>query len=472
MAWISLGWEQASLLRTCMLKDSFSTGGRGARQRAIVRSVSSRFVVAFAGVCLFSLSARADFQGATHMMPFEEDAIGYAQTPASGPIARLAEQLTKGQVQLEYDPAFGYLPGVLKHLEVPEDSQLLVFSKTSMQREHISPKNPRALFFNDSVYVGFIPGAPLLELSEVDPKLGAVFYTLEQKAVDRPRFIRTDQCLECHASSKSMGVPGHLVRSFVTRENGAVELTTGISPITHRTPLAERWGGWYVTGSHGSQAHRGNLVGTAAFERQAAEPNFIGNVVDLSPLFDLAHYRTGHSDIVALMVFEHQAHMHNFITRLNYAATLALQQYGHVRYLKSASEAFLKYMLFTEEVPLTAPIEGTSGFASRFSKLGPKDHKGRSLYELDLQTRMFKYPCSYLIYSESFEALPQPLLEQLYRRLWDVLTGADQGFAKLAPDTRRAILEILAETKPGLPEYWRNLAPQISQPGRLTRDFN
>jgi hypothetical protein len=455
-----------------MLKDPILIGWRVARGRAVVRRLSRICVSALAGAWLCSRPARADFQGATHMMPFEEEAIGYAQTPASGPIARLAERLKQGQAQLEYDPVFGYLPAVLKHLSVSEDSQLLVFSKTSMQREHISPRNPRALFFNDSVYVGFIPGAPLLELSEVDPKLGAVFYTLEQKAVDRPRFVRTDQCLECHASSKSMGVPGHLVRSFVTRDNGVVDLATGISPITHRTPLADRWGGWCVTGTLGSQAHRGNLIGAAAFARQEAEPNFLGNVVDLSPFVDLDHHRTGHSDVAALMVFEHQTHMHNFITRLNYAATLALRQYGHVKYLKSASEAFLKYMLFTEEVPLTAPLQGTSGFASRFSKLGPKDRKGRSLYELELQTRMFKHPCSYLIYSEAFEKLPQPLLEHLYRRLWDVLTGTDQALCKMAPETRQAILEILADTKPDLPDYWRNSAPQISQPDRLTRDFN
>src|SRR5262249_359136 len=216
-----------------------------------------------------------------------------------------------------------------------------------------------------------------------------------------PRFVRTDQCLECHASAKSMGVPGHLVRSFGTDESGVVDLSTGTSLVNHRTPLAERWGGWYVTGTHGNQVHRGNLVGKAAFDRQEKEPNYAGNLTNLSNFFDASPYLAPQSDIVALMVLEHQTHMHNFITRLNYEATLALQQYGHLRYLKSATEAFLKYLLFTEEVPLTARINGASDFTGQFAAQGPKDEQGRSLRDFDLQTRLFKYPCSYLIYSDS-----------------------------------------------------------------------
>ena len=136
-----------------------------------------------------------------------------------------------------------------------KSSQVLVFSKTSFQRERISPQSPRAVFFNDEVYVGYVVGSPLLELATVDPKLGWVFYTLEQAEVEKPKFVRTDQCLECHASAKTMGVPGHLVRSFATDDDGVVDLATGTSLVNHRTPLEERWGGWYVTGTHGNQLH-------------------------------------------------------------------------------------------------------------------------------------------------------------------------------------------------------------------------
>lgn len=232
----------------------------------------------------------------------------------------------------------------------------------------------------------------------------SVFYTLDQKPSEKPHLTRTDQCLECHASSKNLGVPGHLVRSFVTDEDGVVDLAPGISPVTHRTPLAERWGGWYVTGTHGAQVHRGNLIGKAAFARQEKEPNYRGNVVDLSRFFDTSRYLTPHSDIVAL----------------------------------------------------TAPIRGTSGFSEWFATQGPTDPHGRSLRQFDLTTRLFKYPCSFLIYSEAFQSLPAPIKDQIYHRLWEILTGRDTQpeFARISPETKRAILEILAATQLGLPAYW------------------
>src|ERR1051325_11788665 len=351
----------------------------------------STIVLPSAILILSTLCLHADFQGATHMMPFDEETIHYSKAKDAGAVAELRRALETGKTELPYDSSAGYLPGLLKALGISPRSQMLVFSKTSFQRERISPQTPRALYFNDGTYIGFIPGAPLIEISAVDPNLGALFYTLDQSAKAPARLVRMDQCLECHASSKSMGVPGHLVRSFITDESGAVDLATGISPVTHRTPLSDRWGGWYVTGTHGSQLHRGNLIGKAAFERQSTEPNYRGNLTNLTASLDVSRYPEPGSDIVALMVLEHQTHLQNFITRLNYEATLALQQYGHVNYLKSVPDAFLKYLLFTEEAPLTAPIKGTSDFAKSFAAKGPTDRKGRSLRQFDLQTRLFKY---------------------------------------------------------------------------------
>ena len=420
------------------------------------RSRRGRVFIVLLAVVFPSLS-RADFQGSTHLMPFDEETINYGKTPDANPVSRLQERINQGDVKLKFDERHGYLPALLEALGIPRSSQMLVFSKTSFQRERISPRTPRALFFNDDIYVGFIPGSPLMEVSTADPKLGAVFYTLDQSRTDKPRFVRTDQCLECHASAKSMGVPGHLVRSFATDDEGVVDLNNGVSPVNHRTPLSERWGGWYVTGTHGAQAHRGNVVGKAAFDRQAKEPNAFGNRTNLSAFFDVSRYPTPSSDIVALMVLEHQTHMHNFITRLNYEATLALGQYGHVDYLKAATEAFLKYLLFVEEAPLSDPIRGTSDFAKAFAAQGPRDKQGRSLREFDLRTRLFKYPCSYLIYSAAFEQLPDKMKERIYRRLWEILTGNDSSanFQRLSTENKGAILEILRQTKSGLPDYWK-----------------
>jgi hypothetical protein len=363
--------------------------------------------------------------------------------------------MDEGKVKLKHEAAYGYLLSVLEELKVPKSSQMLVFSKTSFQRERISPHNPRAIYFSDDVYIGFVPGSPMLEISAVDPKLGGVFYTLDQDPIKRPRFVRTDQCLECHATGKTMGVPGHLVRSFETDESGVTDLKSGVSLVNHRTPFAERWGGWYVSGTHGDQTHRGNLLGGQAFERQKTEPNYLGNLTNLSRFFEPAIVPTPDSDIVALMTLEHQVHMHNYIARLHYAARIALLQYGHVRYLQSAIDGFLKYLLFTEEAELTAPVTGTSSFAKQFADAGPKDSKGRSLRQFDLGTRMFKYPCSYLIYSEAFDALPGALKDAIYKRLFEILTGKDAEFASIPVDSRGAILEILRQTKSGLPAYWK-----------------
>jgi hypothetical protein len=424
------------------------TARRWWRVAALVGAVAART----------AMPARADdFQGATHLLPFDEETINYSKAKDAGPIAQLQERIDRGETKLTFDERLGYLPALLRTLKVQTNSQVLVFSKTSFQRERISPKTPRALYFNDDVYVGFVSGSRLLEISAADPKLGGVFYTLEQTRTERPRFIRTDQCLECHASAKTMGVPGHLVRSFATDESGVVDMHTGVSQVNHRTPFAERWGGWYVTGRHGSQTHRGNLFGAAAFARQEQEPNYLGNLDRLDRFFETATYLGSGSDLIALMVLEHQTHLHNYLTRLNYEATIALQQYGHINYLKNITEAFLRYLLFVEEAPLTAPIQGSSDFAARFSEQGPKDKRGRSLRQFDLTTRLFQHPCSYLIYSESFDKLPGKLKERIYARLWEILSGKDTSpaYEALSAENRQAILEILRDTKADLPPSWK-----------------
>ena len=254
-----------------------------------------------------------------------------------------------------------------------------------------------------------------------------------------------------------MGVPGHLLRSLQTDETGAPELTSAISEINHRTPIEDRWGGWYVTGTHGDQLHRGNLIGDAAFEQQKKTPNYVGNITDLSRFFDTTRYPQKSSDIVALLVLEHQVHMHNFIARLRYESEQKLAAYGHINYVTNIAESFLKYMIFTEEASMKSPIQGNSTFAKDFAKRGPFDSQGRSLREFDLQKHLFKYPCSYLIYSKAFDAIPAPMKDYIYRRLYEILSGKDASaeFVDISRKTGRDIIEILSETKKDLPSYWK-----------------
>ncbi len=433
-----------------------------------VAMISSRLPAAVLAVLSLAVPASAQ------VPDLEREPINYKTAPADNPVAALQEKVGKGQVKLPFDDDHGYLAGVLKELNVPVSSQVLVFSKTSLQRERITPKTPRALYFNDDVYVGFCLRGHVMELSAADPNLGTAFYTLDQEPAERPRFTRqTDNCLVCHASSSTQGAPGHLLRSVYTDREGFPILSAGSFRTDDTSPFKERWGGWYVTGTHGRQEHMGNWV-VQNKQHPEAEGHAAGqNVVDLHDRFTVDNYLSPHSDLVALMNLEHQTECHNRITR---AGILTRQALFHeatlnkelnepagkrwdstTRRVESAGEPLVQYMLFSGEAKLTDPVAGTSGFAKEFAARGPFDKRGRSLREFDLKTRLFKYPCSYLIYSKAFATLPAPVKDYVLRRLHEVLTGKDktEPFAHLSPADRKAILEILRDTLPDLPAYWR-----------------
>jgi hypothetical protein len=404
---------------------------------------------------------------------FEHESVGYSTAIPDNVVTRLRDRLEAGDVTLRYERGTGWLRSLLNELDVDESSQMLVFSKTSLQRNRIAPRTPRALYFNDDVYIGFCRDGDLIEITAADPQLGAVFYTIDQTDRERPDFLRqTDNCTICHASSAHTGgVPGHVVRSVFTDAEGFPILSAGSFRIDQTSPLEQRWGGWYVTGTHGEARHLGNLLVEDKQNPEQYLPENL-NVTDLSGRFDASAYLTPHSDLVALMVMEHQTAMHNKLTQANFATKRALwdervldEAFGRpsdgprestMRRITNAAEPVVEYLLFSGEASLEAPLSGTSGFAEHFAAKGPRDRQGRSLRDLDLQTRLFKYPCSYLIYSEAFEALPSPTKEVVYRRLHEILTGKDtsERFAHLSRDDRVAILEILRETKPGLPEGW------------------
>ncbi|HET6882349.1 MAG TPA: hypothetical protein VFI31_19445 [Pirellulales bacterium] len=411
--------------------------------------------------------ARAD-------LPFESEPINYLTAPVDNPVSRLQMKLDSGEASIRYDDEHGYLADVLRELGVSPSSQVLVFSKTSFQRSKISRRTPRAVYFNDDSYVGFCQQGEVIEVSTADPRQGAIFYTLRQEAVEKPTFQRqTHDCLQCHASSKTQDVPGHLVRSVFPDAQGMPVFNAGTFNTNHESPLKERWGGWFVTGTHGRQTHMGNVIVTNRQRPELLETAAGANVTDLATLVDTSPYLTPHSDIVALMVLEHQVKMHNLITAANYQARMALHYEESINkalgrpdgYLsestqsrfKSPAEKLLRYLLFVDEAPLEGRIAGTSGFVDEFAARGPRDKQGRSLRDFDLEHRLFKYPCSYEIYSAAFDGLPKVVKDYVYRRLHEVLTGKDQtsDFARLSASDRRAILEILIDTKPGLPDYWQ-----------------
>lgn len=398
-----------------------------------------------------SVLRAGDFQGSHHVTEYDSEPFNYTRSQPDDDVGRLMRRLENGELKLEFHAKYGYLLALLKVLQIPISSQTLVFSKTSLHRDFISPEHPRAIFFNDDVYVGWTPFAPLLEIASTDPKRGAIFYVLPQTLESKPTITRNQSCLECHVSAKTMGMPGHLLRSFEVDSTGRPVESTGSIRITHDTPWSDRWGGWYVTGSQGLMTNRGNLFGAPAFSRRAKDSRFRSNLVSLDEFFPQKSYPSAGSDIVALMVLDHQVHMHNFLARLQFESVSHLARYGHINYLKSPVESFLQYLLFTEEPVLTSPVEGLSGFNAQFETRGPLDSKGRSLRRLNLKHRLFEYPCSYLIYSEAFEALPSVVKTKLYQRLDEILSGRDISppYTRLSALDRASVLEILRETKQG-----------------------
>jgi hypothetical protein len=406
---------------------------------------------------------------------FERAPINYSKAKPNNPIERLQEKIDAGKLQMPFHAERGYLPAVLQALQVPQSSQALVFSKTSLQRHRIAPWSPRALYFSDDLYIGFCRAGQVLEISAVDPQLGTVFYTLDQEEANRPRFIRqTDACLTCHGSSQTKNVPGHILRSVYPDRGGEAILSLGSFRVDQTTTIDRRWGGWYVTGTHGKQMHLGNLIVKDRDDRQTVAKNPEGqNVTSLKNCFDTSAYLTPHSDIVALMVLEHQVEAHNLIARASIQTRLALhdqallnKELGRApdsyseateRRIRNVSDSLVRYLLFSAEAKLTDKIQGTSTFAADFVKNGPRDKKGRSLREFDLERRLFKYPCSYLIYSASFEQMPKATKDYVYQQMHDVLTDRHYGggFSHLSAGDRQAILEILRDTKKDLPEYWR-----------------
>jgi hypothetical protein len=400
--------------------------------------------------------------------------IRYATADTENAITALEAKLKAKTTTLVPEAEFGYLKAALKALDVPWSSQVLVFSKTSLQRSRIGPKTPRAIYFNDDVTIGYCRGGDVIEVAASDPNLGTVFYTLDQKPAKTPQFTRqTESCLICHGSSRNQGFPGHLIRSVATDSRGEMILSRGSKSVDHSTPFADRWGGWYVTGTSGKQSHLGNqIVGGWNWAEKDKQPAS-ENVTDLKPYFTVANYLTPHSDLVALMVLEHQGETQNCLSRAGFLTRLALHEQaelnkafgeplgtrseGITKRIQWACEPVVKYLLFCDEAMLTEPVAGTSAFASEFAARGPFDAKKRSLREFDLKSRLFKYPLSYVIYTRQFDGLPEEAKERIYLRLWEVLTGKDTSkeFAHLLPNDRRAILEILRDTKPSLPKYWK-----------------
>jgi hypothetical protein len=369
--------------------------------------------------------------------------IQYRRRPTTDPISELNQRISTGAVTLEAQGPTGYLRSLLAALKIPVSSQVALFVPDSVQWKRITPANPRTLFFNDSVVVGWVGGG-FIEIASQDPQQGTIFYTLQSGQVGRTPIQRDDGCLGCHHTHAAVGVPGMLVRH------------SDEYSVDHRVPLERRWGGWYVTGQHGTLQHRGNLDLDRLYTTRSARET--QNWSSLGNRLTSGQYLSAHSDIVALMVFDHQMRMMNLLTRINWEARVADKDKDSPVALKDAAREVVDYLLFVDEAPIKGKITGSTSFAADFAEQGPKDRKGRSLRQFDLTHRLMRYPCSYMIHSKQFDGLPAAAKDAVYRRMWAILSGQDRDkkYERLALADRTAIVEILRDTKPDLPTYFVN----------------
>jgi len=375
-------------------------------------------------------------------------AIGYPGE-STDRVEQLNQKLRSGEVRLEFEQRTGYLRSLLAALDIPIASQIALFSGTSLQARIINARNPRTIFFNDTTAVGWMADG-LIEVASLDPRQGANFYLLPQQTTPTVRQLARDtRCLACHYSVATLGVPGFLVRSIPSAPSGMIMPWLGNYTTDHRSPLTERWGGWYVTGRGGRHLGNAPIEDRSLADVRIDDINL--NVTSLADRFDTRRYLSAHSDIVALLVFDHQMRMMNLLTRLGWEARILAHDKRPSTALNDAVSEVVDYMLFVDEAPLDT-VRGTSGFAERFSARGPRDAKGRSLRDFDLQRRLFRYPCSYMIYSDAFDALPDAARDAVYARLLQVLTGKDSSgkYRNLSAVDRQSILEILRDTKSDL----------------------
>lgn len=408
-------------------------------------------------LCCAGLLVAALPAGAQLRYDNEYPVIGYGKTAPQDDFSLLMRELEASGTPLAHtdEGRRGYLDAVLEALDIDPSSQVLVWSKTSLKQRFIEPANPRALYFNDEVYVGFVPGSSTLEIAAMDPQQGPVFFDFAQRPEVEQRVKQeTNRCLRCHDSYSLSGggVPRFMLQSVLAGTDGSI-VSHEISEITDTsTPFARRYGGLYVTGTMGSMTTMANYVISSA--DMIRQPDFAahGNKTSLEEYVDLSGYLRQTSDIVALLVLEHQVEVQNRITRLNFESRTLLDanpDAGSAE-LDPLIRPLLDSLFMANEAPLQDTVRGSSGFREHFEQQGPRDGQGRSLRELDLQTRTFVHPLSYLIYSDAIRGLAEPVRTRLFAQVRAVLQQEADAvdYPHLNADQRAAIAAILRDTHP------------------------
>lgn len=435
-----------------------------------------RVFLAATSAALASSLARAQSEA-----DYEQPPVSYSKTTPRDAVTRLQARFARGEIMLTGSD-LAMLQQVLGELGVSADTQMLVFSRTSFQRGRIRPDQPRALYFSDSVYVGWVPGG-LVEVTAIDPTLGPVFYTLALPGARRgPLKVERDaDCLRCHGGAFVRDIPGVFARSLFPDANGDPLLRHGTLVVDDETPFEQRWGGWYVTGYHGTTPHRGNALASELKDQLVFDPAK-ERPDELSGGFTVSNYLRPTSDVAALLVFEHQMAVQNSLVRAAFAVRrMTAYQHGLQRTFKepeteepaydsvksvfaSSVQDVVDHLLFRNAAPLPSGVIGHEAFRKSFSAGAPRSRSGHALKDLSLDGRLFAQRCSYLIYSESFGALPETLKVRILDRLAAALQSRDpkDRYAYLPSEEKQRIYAILLETHPDARARW-SARPALSQ---------
>jgi hypothetical protein len=393
--------------------------------------------------------------------------IGYAAGVAGNPVADLPGRLQRGEVKLTWEAPRGYLDSLLEALDISPASQVLVFSRTSLQAPYIGSGTPRAIYFNDHTYVAWVQGSQHMEVLTIDGRRGPLFFTIHN-APGKPLALEREslRCMACHDSAALQpgGIPRVLLLSSPVEPQANPPSRTRPVEVTHAMAIEDRWGGWFVTGSLGAQLHVGNLPLAGMPDPAVRNIHNRSNLAGLQDYIDATPYITDKSDVVALLVLEHQAYVQNLITRVHYEAaaqegTAKAQRWSALparqqAALQPALDQLVVALTFQDERRLLGRIRGGAGFEGHFTARGPADAQGRTLRDFDLRRRTFRHPLSYLLYSEQFDELPAAIHDYIYERIVAAF-GTPSGDETLDAE-RGAALQILSATKPAF-AAWQGL---------------
>jgi hypothetical protein len=369
--------------------------------------------------------------------------------------SQLKDDLESGRLPLDVGSEKEFVVSLLRALDVPVSSQMLVFSTTSLQLRLITPANPRAIYFNEEIYLGWVPGGRI-EVLGLDPQLGAIFYIFDPPRNGAPvRVERSARCMNCHAGEETGHVPGLVVKSVVPGPTGGSLTAFRLGESGHGIPFDQRFGGWYVTGKN-EISPWANIVG------RFSAGQLLKTTVEPGSRFDFARYPVRTSDVLPQLIHEHQAGFVNRVVEAGYRARTYLHSDGpqlsieHESILNEQARLVTRYLLFADEAPLPGKLTVDPAFSADFLKTKRAVAGGASLKDFNLQTRLFRNRCSYMIYSPIFTALPAQLKSRIYAQLGAALSTAkaNSEYAYLPTSEKQAIRTILKATLSDLPAQW------------------